>query len=328
MKSTALPSWIERLAGLAPRPLPPEVFWLTATELRFARFERGRKGQGLILAELQSVGIPSRAFAEGPLGGRLSMPEAVTQALASLLERVARPVREGSLVLPDTWVRQLLLEFESLPPREPGRSDAIRFRLKKIVPYRLEDLRIGKRRLPRLPGSRGEPWLIGLASEPLLSELERIFRDSGVRLGQILGAGAAAAVALLAPAGEREAGVLWVEPEGMSFVLAREGVPVLWRQKLFSPELASQDLGELLLQELRLTRTHLAERFGSANLAWVGLLAPAEVVPFWQAVLESGLGAPVRHVQFVDLGLEGNLYGISAVGMTPLVGAALEVAVA
>lgn len=323
MRSTGLPLWIERFLGLSPIPVPPDIFWITASELRVARFSR-RSRKGLELLELYGTQLPAGTLEGGPLGGRVLEPRSLEQAIRSLLARVARPIKEASLVVPEAWVRQLLLEVENLPRTEPGRTEAIRFRLKKIVPYRLEELRIVSRRVPRLPGDSVDTWLIGMGSEPLLAALENSFGAAQVRIGQLVGAGAAAAVALLGRALEPLVGMLWVEPDCLLLVVSRHGVPVLWRQKLFTADLDASLLESLLLQELCVTAGYLRARFPNESLAWVGLVAPAEVVPFWSGVLSSGLEVPVRTVQWSDLGFEATPYGLTAAGLAPMLGAALE----
>ncbi len=297
---------------------------MTSGELRFARFERRPRSNGLELVELFGVELPAGTFEPGPLGGRLHQPRALEQAIGNLLGRLVRPVKEASLVVPEAWVRQLLVEFESLPRSEPGQSEAIRFRLKKVVPYRLEELRLARRQLPRFPGEGVDTWLIGLGSDGLLAAIENAFQAAEVRIGQLLGAAAAATVVLLAPAREPLVGMLWVEPDCLALVVARDGIPVLWRQKLFTHELDAASLEELLLQELRVTRGYLRARFPTDELSWIALVAPSEVVPFWSGVLVAGLEVPVRTVSLSDLGFETAPYGISAAGMAPLVGAMLE----
>ena len=69
MRSTKLPSWISgpfaKLAGLAPVPVAPHVFSVSAERLDYARFERG--AEGFECRELHSLDLPENSFQRGHL---------------------------------------------------------------------------------------------------------------------------------------------------------------------------------------------------------------------------------------------------------------------
>jgi hypothetical protein len=143
VKSIGLPSWIERALGRQPRPVPPYVFAVRRRELRFAAFSRPEaSGSGLELAEFHSLPLAEGVFGLGPLGVPAGDAESLADSVRALVARAARPVREASVVLPDAWVRSMVIELGDLPADPQARLEVLRFRIKRMVPYRVEDLRI------------------------------------------------------------------------------------------------------------------------------------------------------------------------------------------
>ena len=223
----------------------------------------------------------------------------------------------------------------------------LRFRLRRLVPFRVDELRLEasvvENRLARVappasgsagnggngsgakaaPESVGHRALVAFASEPLCAQLEEVFHRQGIRLGWISGA-TAATLAGLGGAGESEVrGVARVESEGFTLVVASGGEPLVWRQKSFTDGLSDADRERLLGAELRLTRAFLAERFGSRGRIELHLAAPRTVEPFWNRVLEEGFGSVPRRLRLEDLGVDSGAMGgeESAHDLLPLAGA-------
>ena len=304
--------------------MPPHVFALGRRELRYAAFRRPRGGDALEVVEIAAVPIAETVLGSGPLGAPLAEPEALGAALAALLERIAGRVERASLVLPDAWARAFVLELGDLPDAEPQRSEVLRFRLKRLVPFRVEELRVAAASLAPIPGQQ-EPLraLIAFASEALVGGVERVFAARGVTLGQVTGS-TQALLGALALHGRLPglAAVALVQPEGFALVFARDGEPVVWRQKAFTEGLADADRARLLAGELRLTRTFLAERIGAERPGGVILAAPREVEPFWRRVLADGLEREPVSLASEHLPLAGEGFGPAVAQMAPLLGAA------
>jgi hypothetical protein len=287
------PSWISRALGFGPISVPPVAVAVTRHELALAVFRRG--SDGLELRELQRVPLPEETFGGGALGGPVGNAAALGAAARTLLERVSGRPHHLSVVLPDAWVRGMIVELGELP-EQPGLAlEILRFRLRRLVPFRIDELRIAATPIERLSGQE-EPVraLALLAAEGVCAAIEHAFAAAGARVGQIVGASLARLEGLAA--GGRLPGltaVAAVESEGFTLLFARDGAPVLWRQKTFSGGLSDEDRARLLAAELRLTRTFLAERLGGEALSAALLAAPATVQPFWERVLAEGLGRPV-----------------------------------
>ncbi len=330
MKSIGLPSWIERALGRQPRPVPPHVFAVRRRELRFAAFSRPEaNGSGLELAEFHSLPLPEGVFGVGPLGVPAGDADSLADSVRALVARAARPVREASVVLPDAWVRSMVIELGDLPAEPQARLEVLRFRIKRMVPYRVEDLRIQAVPIgpPGLPVGLGPGetahCLVTLANAAVCTMIEDGFSRRGIRIGQLSGATLATLQAV--NRGALAAGLFGlalVDADGFSLVLVRAGVPVVWRQKNFSEGLSDADRSRLLTSELRLTRTFLSERFAGEALSALYLAAPRAVEPFWLQVLGQGLDCQPTRLALEHLSLTGEGFGEAFVELAPLAGAA------
>jgi hypothetical protein len=321
VRSTVSPSWISRALGFAPVAVPPAVFAAGRRQLAFAGFRRD--GRELQLREYHAVPLPEAVFSGGPLGGPVNDTAALEGAVATLLGRLsARPPR-ASLVLPDAWARGMTLELDQLPSSPAMALEVLRFRLRRLVPFRVEELRLAAAPIEPLGGQQEAlRALVLLAAESICGAFERAFSARGVRLGQITNATLARLDGLAA--GGRLPGLAAlasVEHEGFVVAFARDGAPVAWRQKTFTEGLSDADRARLVASELRLTRTFLAERLSGARLSAALLAAPGSVEPFWRAVLEEGLDHPVVALQVTHLPISGPV-AAPPTELSPLVGAA------
>lgn len=306
-------------------------------ELRFAAFSRAEKdGAGLELAEFHSLPLPEGLFGSGPLGVPTGDGAALAESVRLLVARTARPVREATVVLPDAWARSMVIELGELPEEPGARLEVLRFRLKRMVPYRVEDLRIEAVRLDApgigaaaaeggsmTGGESGELSFVTMANAAVCATIEEAFSRCGIRIGQLSGATLSALQAL--NRGALAAGLFGlalVDADGFSLVLVHSGRPVVWRQKNFTEGLSDADRSRLLTSELRLTRTFLGERFPGEELAALYLAAPRAVEPFWLQVLEQGLDCPPTRLRVEHLMLAAEGAGDALADLAPLAGAA------
>lgn len=329
MRSTKSPSWTSgallRLLGFGPLQVPAQVFGIDARHLRFARF--ARDGAALRVLEAHEVELAADAFQSGPLGGPLRSPDAFGELLRAVLERCSTPVREASLVLPDAWLRVLFTESEALPSGEEAREEVLRWKLRRLVPYRVDELRVAGLETAPLPGQPEGSWLaLGFAVEALLQQLETVFASRGVHLGAI-SPRSLALLAGLQPA-EGLTALVVVDAESYALVFGRGaaagGEPVLHRYKAWSAALPLAARRAQVARELRLTRTFLAERFGARDFASVLLLAPPDLAPAWRDWLEEGLAQPPRLLGGEALRLADPLAPEPLLALGPLAGAACQ----
>jgi hypothetical protein len=279
------------LLGFDPIPVSPHVFALDGERLRYGQLLRDR--HGFRLRNFRQAALPRDPFQHGLLGGPPRDPGAFRELVAGLVKGIPGGVKEASLVLPDTWLRVTFSESGDLPPAGEALNEVLRWKLKRLVPFRVDELRVSAAEVAPLPGQE-EPrrLLLGFAVEQLLAQVEDAFSAAGVRLGQISNVSLSLLAATDPPPGGSFAALMVVEDEGYTLVFSRGGEPVLHRYKGFAGALPEASRGSFVGRDLKLTRNFLDEHFPGAPLGSVLLLAPPEVEPTWIDRLEEGLGAP------------------------------------
>lgn len=295
MRSTKLPSWIERLLGYAPVPAPPHVFSLDARHLRYGQFVRDR--QGYRLRNWRQAALPADAFHAGLLGGPLRDPAAFQGLVGGMVKGISG-LKEASLVVPDHWLRVTFSEITDVPGQTAAREEVLRWKLRRLVPFRVEELRVSAAEVAPLPVQE-EPrrLLLGFGVEQLLAQIEDAFAAHGVRIGRITNSSLALLAAVeLGAAANAFAAVVQVEPEGYTLIFARGGEPVLHRFKPFAAGAADGGHAGFVTRDLKLTRNFLDEHFPGSALGPVLLLAPPDAEPQWMDRLQEGLGERVAPV--------------------------------
>ena len=143
------------LSNIANRIFPSEADALRprlACEITSAGVVAGRPGEAE--QEIVSGFAPLRP---GVLAAGLKPPNftdraAVAGALRQALDEIS--VKEGgqiTVVIPDAAVRVLLLDFDLLPAKAAEALPIIRFRLRKLVPFEVEDAAVSYQVMPGKP---------------------------------------------------------------------------------------------------------------------------------------------------------------------------------
>lgn len=273
-----------RILGLDPVPPPPHAFRLDEAGVAYAGFER--RAEGLALVRTGEVELEPETFPTGLMGGPPREPAALRARVAELCRSLGDGVDEGSLVVPDAWLRVAFTDAADLPAARAERDDVLRFKLKRLVPFRVEELRLSSVEVEALPGQSDEEphrLLLGFAVEQLLDQVEDAFSAAGVRLGRITSESLAALAAVSAAAGggEELLALALVDRGGYTLVFARHGLPVLHRYKGFAGSLPEGSREGLVARDLRLTRTFLDENLPGVGLERVLVAAPGHDRDRW-----------------------------------------------
>ena len=200
----------------------------------------------------------------------------------------------------------------------------LRWKLRRLVPFRVEDLRVAAAEVTPLAGQE-EPRrvLLGFADEHLLAQLEEAFERAGVRLGQIASASLSLVAALDAAAGDDLTALVLVGDDDYALVFVRGGEPVLHRYKGAIGAAGIDPRG--VVRDLRLTRNFLEEHFPGVRLARAVLAAPPELEPLWLDRLTEGLGEaaePLDGRHLPPLQLETPGLPVPPRELAPMMGAA------
>ncbi len=301
--------------------MPPQVFAVDSGAVRLARFKQEGDGR-LELLDYSQLDLGPDTFHEGPLGGPLKDPSAFGEALAGWLGQQEESVNDASLVLPDRWLRVAFADVENLPGSETARAEVLRWKLKQLVPFRVEDLRIRAVELAESTGAGESPVMIGFGAEVLLAELEAAFSRSGVHLGLILNESLASAANFAQPGLVAQ---IFVREPDYSVLVVQDGRPVLVRQKVLDGSLGPEVLGPMVERELRLTRGFVQEQLDGLELE-SALILPDRDDSGWLDWVSRGLGVQATKVESTDLPWQQNI-SLSEPWqrLAPMLGTALQV---
>jgi type IV pilus assembly protein PilM len=108
---------------------------------------------------------------------------AIRQAIESALGGVSGRSRDVIAILPDTAVRVVLLDFETLPSKPEEAEAVVRFRLKKSLPFNLDEARVSYH---AQTGGTGLRAIAAVVLNSVLQEYESAFRDAGYNPGVVM----------------------------------------------------------------------------------------------------------------------------------------------
>jgi len=321
VRSIKLPSWTERLLGLDPRPVPPHVFMLDAQGLVYGRFVRAESG--FEVEEVSQVDLPEGLFGEGPLGGPMHDVGLFKPLLTELVESVEGGVEEASLVLPDAWLRVAFAEMNEVPKSGTKRDEALRWKLKREVPFPVEELRLEGLPVARLPAQpEAQRLMLAYAIDATLRQLEDAFTACGVRLGRILNSSLSAVDSVREVIDGLDLAVLvLVSGDGYGLTFTQGGEPLLHRFRGLDPAMGAKAAGQLVLRDLKLTQTFLSEQLPGREVGRVLLIGESSDQGFWLESLREGLGQFPVALGREQLPLRGQVPDVSPSVLAPMLGA-------
>ena len=130
----------------------------------------------------------SRRLNEGVLspglgGDNILDGQALRAAITGALGAVSGKSRDVIVIVPDAAIRVLLLDFETLPAKPQETDPVIRFRLKKSLPFDVEEAAVSY----DIRRSNGLVRVVAAVSpRAVIEEYETAFRDAGYSPGVVL----------------------------------------------------------------------------------------------------------------------------------------------
>jgi hypothetical protein len=314
--------WIEHVFGLTPRRMPEHVVAVDESHLRYGRFVNGSGRRELL--DYREIPLPGDFWLEGPMGGPARDEEALSASFDELLDALSLPPERVSLLVPDAWLRLSFAELEALPSGAAQRQEVVRWKLRTLVPFRVEDLRVKAIDIAPLPRQQeAHRLLIGFSLERLLAQLEGLLEQRGARVGQIVNHGLAlGAVVDQGRATEGMAALAYVRADGFALSFYSDGELAFHRHKPLREEGSASDL---IRRDLMLTRSFLEEAFGGTQLRSLRLLTSQAERPGWESLLVESFDHPVEAIRPEDLPLRGNAPLTDWLELAPMLGAALGV---
>jgi len=302
--------------------VPPHVFLLDAGTLVYGRFVRAESG--FEVEEVSKVDLPRDLFGSGPMGGPMHDVGLFKPLLAELVESVQGEVLNASLVVPDAWLRVTFAEVNDVPSNGAKRDEVLRWKLKREVPFRVEELRLQGVPVARLPTQDEEHrLLLAYGVDATLRQAEDAFAECGVRVGRILNFSLAAVDSLREVIDGLElTALVLVSSGGYGLTFAQGGEPLLHRFRALDPAMGVEAAERLVLRDLKLTQTFLNEQLPGREIARVLLIGDTADQGFWLESLRQGLGQLPVAVGREQLPLRGRLPEMPPAVLAPMLGAA------
>ncbi|MGI4756316.1 MAG: hypothetical protein ACRYGF_05635 [Janthinobacterium lividum] len=148
-----------------------------------------------LLAQVSSMALPAGALVPSLRVGNIVDRIAIIAALRKTLGAVqVGKGRDLTLIIPDTSVRVLLLDFDELPSKSEDVLPVLRFRLTKLLPFPPELAQVSYQVMSR--HARVLQVLVVAIPNEVLAEYESAVREAGFEPGAVLPSTLAVAAAL------------------------------------------------------------------------------------------------------------------------------------
>jgi type IV pilus assembly protein PilM len=121
---------------------------------------------------------------------------AISSAIGQALEPIAERAKKVTVIVPDASVRVLLLDFDTLPAKTADVLPILRFRLRKLVHFEVDDAAISWQVLPKVGDETVVRTVVAVMPAPVRAEYEDAVREAGFEPGAILSSSLAALAAV------------------------------------------------------------------------------------------------------------------------------------
>lgn len=225
-----------------------------ACEISSERIIAARVSEGGTNLESAAVAsLPAGLLTPGLQQANLADRAQLVPALRDALAAVAGRSRDICLIIPDATTRVMLLEFETLPEKREDADAVVRFRLKKSLPFEVEQAAVSFDRQ-----SPANPIRVVAAVTPrsVLEEYESLVRDAGYNPGSVL-------PSMLAALGLADAShptmVIKVENGTTTFAIVNQEQLLLYRAL---ENTGSAITGESLADDINTSLVYFEDRYG------------------------------------------------------------------
>lgn len=282
LKQIRLPSWLQlgasatgRSGGLRAK-YPPVAADMGVNALSFVRLTKD-KARSWLLTSFDQVDLPEDLLESDVFRVQITSQDRYRALIAGAMQKEGIKTDRISLVLPDHMARVALLPFEELPRTRREVTEMVRWKMKKAVPFKVEEAVVDYETYPG-EGGRGFTLLAVLMPSAIVEAHESVFVKQGIRPG-LVDLSTFSLVHMYRGIMEKEVPAggdfLLLNATGSFFTLMifRDGVPIFYRCKSFTYG-GDQD-GDaalrLILRESQASLIYYQERLGGTSLARVYL---------------------------------------------------------
>jgi type IV pilus assembly protein PilM len=161
-------------------PHPPVVVEIASQHVAAARWGNTRGHLDVVALESLPVGAVMASAVET----NVTQPDAVRSALRRVFDRVPANGAQVALLVPDPCVRVFILPFDNLPRRYDEALPLLRWRLKKSVPFDVDETVVSWMRQSGREGNL--EVVIAVVRQVIVREYEQIIESLGAHAGVVL----------------------------------------------------------------------------------------------------------------------------------------------
>jgi type IV pilus assembly protein PilM len=154
-----------------------------ACEIATDRVTAARADEAQRVSAYNARTLPPGCIVPGLSAGNVLDTENLRLAITEALAAVRTRSRDVIAVLPDAAIRVTLLDFDKLPEREDDAAGIVRFRLKKSLPFNVDNAALSY----HVHRSNGDiQVLAAVAPREVVDEYESAFRAAGYNPGVVM----------------------------------------------------------------------------------------------------------------------------------------------
>lgn len=298
---------LSRWLNVMPHPAP--VVEIGASHVAAAQWD-GHRLQSYAVEPLEAGAImPS------PVDTNVTQPDGVRRALQRVFSRVGNLSQRVALLVPDAVVRVFILPFENLPRRAEDALPLLRWRLKKSVPFDVEETTVSWSRQTARHGTL--EVVAAVARQGIVREYEALVEGFHAQPSVVL----SSTLATLPLVGETGSTLLMrMSGRTLTTAILRGSTLCLYRSTEM-PAVAAQLDPKWVLEELFPAAAYYQDTWGETIDR--GVLAGFQVrQDVFQAAVENELKMPVEPLEAgaVVRSLDRSALDLMQVGLDPLVG--------
>jgi type IV pilus assembly protein PilM len=221
--------------------------------------------------------LPAGSLAPGLSATNILDREALHQGVSTTLAEVADRSRDVIAIVPDAAVRVVLLDFDSLPEKRQDADAMVRFRLKKSLPFDVEQSAVSY----DVSSRNGLVKVLAAVSlRSVLQEYESIFHGAGYIPGMVIPSMFAALGSVHT---EEPTMVLKVDPLTSTLAIVQANQLLLFRTLENPP--AGRESGEQLAEDIYPSLVFFEDNYSLqvGRILVAGRVAASQVGPALQA---------------------------------------------
>jgi type IV pilus assembly protein PilM len=241
--------------------------------------------------------LPPGAVMASPVDTNVVQPDAVRSVLRKVLNRVPAHGSPLALLIPDPVVRVFILPFDMLPRRADEALSLLRWRLKKSVPFDVDETVVSWMRQSGRVGAL--EVVTAVARQRIIKEFEELLQPLGATAGVVLSS-TLGALPLLGDAGSTL--LVRISGKTLTTVIVSAGNLCVYRSTEMASEPATLD-PQAMLDEIFPAVAYFQDTWGGApDRTLIAGFGPREEV--FRRALSAELKSPIATLSESDKALE------------------------